>query len=181
MGGKDLKDTELLPFLRIWFQKNLKIWVPECRFTLRSVEVVKLGYFMPKPVCLKKISSATTHTSSDGVTPELPFWVCFVNSPEMTFCNMGTSVHLSPGKTFVPFFSQKLFFFPPTGHMLKIVTSKGIVPSSDWSYSVLMCTYACCYSSLLIVEFSLNECGIGANRFLRVFFLCVCVRVFLVL
>lgn len=128
MGGKDLKDTELLPFLRIWFQKNLKIWVPECRFTLRSVEVVKLGYFMPKPVCLKKISSATTHTSSDGVTPELPFWVCFVNSPEMTFCNMGTSVHLSPGKTFVPFFSQKLFFSPPQDICLKLLLVRALCP-----------------------------------------------------
>lgn len=106
-------------------------------------------------------------------SPELPFWVCFVSSPEMTFQNMGTFVHLSPGKSFVLVIPQKPFFSPPTGHMLKIVTSKGIVPSSDCSYSVLMCTYACCYSSLLILEFSLDECGIGANRFLRV--LCVCV------
>lgn len=59
--------------------------------------------------------------------------------------------------------------------MLKIVTSKGTVPSSDCSYRVLMCTYACCYSSLLIVEFSLNECGIGANSFLRGFCVYVCV------
>lgn len=58
--------------------------------------------------------------------------------------------------------------------MLKTVTSKGIVPSSDCSYSVLMCTYACCYSSLLILEFFLNECGIGDSRFQRVFLGCVC-------
>lgn len=122
----------------------------------------------------QNLYSATTNTSSDGVTPELTFWVYFVNSPEMTFGNIGTSVQLSPGKTFVPVIFQKHFFFKlNTGHMLKIVTSKGIVPSSDCSYSVLMCTYACCYSSLLIVEFFLNECGIGANRFLRGF--CVCV------
>lgn len=55
--------------------------------------------------------------------------------------------------------------------MFKIVTSKGIVPSSDCSSGVLICTYACCYSSLLITEFSLNDCGIGANRFLVLFFL----------
>lgn len=48
--------------------------------------------------------------------------------------------------------------------MLEIVTSKGIVPNSDCSYDVFTCIYAWCYSSLLIVEFSLNDCEIGANR-----------------
>lgn len=48
--------------------------------------------------------------------------------------------------------------------MLKIVTSKGIVPSSDCSYGVLIRRYAYCYSLLLVMEFSLNDCGIGANR-----------------
>lgn len=48
--------------------------------------------------------------------------------------------------------------------MLKIITSKGIVPSSDCSYGVLIRTYACCYSLLLIMEFSLNDCGLGASR-----------------
>lgn len=91
----------------------------------------------------------------------------------MTFGNVGTSTHLSPGKTFGPLISQKHLFFFCIGHVLKIVTSKGIVPSSDCSYSVLVCTYASCYSSLLVMEFSLSECGIGANRFLRGFFVCV--------
>lgn len=62
---------------------------------------------MLKPVLLQRISSATTNTISDEATPELPFWVCIVNSPEITFRNKGMSVHLSPGKTFVPGFSQK--------------------------------------------------------------------------
>ena len=107
--------------------------------------------------------------SSDGVTLELLFWVCFLSSPEMTGDNMGTSVLLSPEKIFVPVTSQN-DFFSLHRRMLKIVTSKGIAPSSDCSYGVLTCTYACCYSSLLTMEFSLNNCGIGANRLF-----CVCV------
>jgi len=46
--------------------------------------------------------------TSDGVTPELLFWVYFLNSPEMP---VGASVILSPGKTFVPVISQNYFFF----------------------------------------------------------------------
>lgn len=113
--------------------------------------------------------------SSDGVSSELFFWVCFLNSPEMTVDNMGASVHLSPGKTFCQLFPRTTFF-SYIGHMLKVVTSKGIVPSSDCSYGVLICTYVCCYSSLLIMEFSLNDCGIGANGFFYFFPLCGAVR-----
>lgn len=103
---------------------------------------------------------------SDGVTPELLFGFVFFNSPEMTVDNVGASVHLSLGKTFVPVISQNYFIsFSYVGHMLEIVTSEGIVPGSDCSYGILIRTYACCYSSLLIMGFSLSDYGIGANRF----------------
>lgn len=59
--------------------------------------------------------------SSDGVIPELLFWVCFLNSPEMTVDNVATSVHLSPGKTFVPVISQNYFFFLTKDICLKLL------------------------------------------------------------
>lgn len=167
----NLKDTEQLPFLGIWCQKHLKIQFLNADLEW-SVEVVDLVHF-----CQNQYSKEGSHLLpqimiSDGVSSELFFWVCFLNSPEMTVDNMGASVHLSPGKTFCQLFPRTTFF-SYIGHMLKVVTSKGIVPSSDCSYGVLICTYVCCYSSLLIMEFSLNDCGIGANKFFFYLFLCV--------
>lgn len=95
----------------------------------------------------------------------------FLNSPEMTVDNVGASVHLSLGQLLCQLFPRTaFFFFSYIGHMLEIVTSKGIVPSGDCSYGILIRTYAGCYSSLLIMGFSLNYCGIGANRFLLFYF-----------
>lgn len=134
-----------------------------------SAEVVGFGYFCHNLSSSKGPDLPPQAVSSDGVTAELLFLVCFLNSPGMTVDNMGASVCLSPGKTFVPVISQNLFF-SYIGHMLKIVTSKGSVPSSECSSGALIRTYACCYSSLLSVEFSLNGCGIGANNFFFKFY-----------
>lgn len=76
-----------------------------------SVEVVGFGYFCQSLYSKKGPHLPPRAMSSDGVTAELLFLVCFLNSPEMTVDNMGASVCLSPGKTFVPVISQNLFFF----------------------------------------------------------------------